>query len=132
MNVIMVRGMPGSGKTTFLNLIQAGLPNAVRVSLDDLMVDENMEYKWNDEHNDICVHHVKAFVASMMNQKFENILLEGFCSEHLVAPWQSFVESYGYKFTCLIAENRHGSASIREGVNPDLLTLIKSEFEVKL
>lgn len=49
---IILRGVPGSGKSTFVNLIKQSSKKTVVHAIDDLHRDDNGKYLWHEEHAD--------------------------------------------------------------------------------
>lgn len=123
-NLIILRGVSGSGKTTFCNL----MPDAVVCCADDYFTDKDGNYNWYPEglgkaHGycwnkfvDACVSHDNIIVANV-NAK--------------PSDWNKYVnqaETLGFIVTFIVLENRHGGKDIH---NVPLETLDRQEKTIR-
>jgi len=132
--LILLRGLPGSGKTTLgktiLRCLSSDDPDVI--SADDFFVDEKGDYnfdvtKLKEAHADCqrrCAHRMKnefsrIVVANTFTQKWEmDIYFE-------------MAERYNYMTHTIIVENRHGGKNVHD-VPEDKLEQMKNRFEISL
>lgn len=131
-NCIILRGLPGSGKSTFADFILASNPGAVHVEADHYVYDENGNYDWKFEN--LRDYHSKA------QSCFDNALNEGVGTivvSNVSSTWKDFkyyfnkAKEQGYKVTSIIVENRNETKSIH-GVPEETLNNMRSKFQVQL
>lgn len=133
-DLILLRGIPGSGKTTLGHVILKWMSNDTTdvLSADDYFMDEKGKYdfdatKLKEAHNDCQVR-----CANKMKNEFSKIVVANtFTQEWEMKTYYEMAERYNYRVHSVIVENRH------EGVNehnvPDeKLEQMKNRFEIKL
>ena len=133
-DLILLRGIPGSGKSTLGNVILNCLPNENHhvLSADDYLINDNGEYKFNssklrEAHND-C--HEKC--AKRMKLEFSKIVVANtFTEEWEMDRYYEMADRYGYRVHSIIVENRHDGKNIH-GVPEDKLQQMKERFQIKL
>jgi predicted kinase len=128
--LILLRGLPGSGKSTFAKSISHAAVGHIEA---DMFFMKEGEYKFDasklkDAHN--WCHDV---VENWMNPfGFETIIVSNtFTQEWEMEAYYKLAEQYGYQVTSLIVENRHGGVNTH-GVPDDKLVQMKNRFEIKL
>ena len=127
----IVRGIPGSGKSTFAKSI-----GGVHIEADQFFM---MNGKYNFDITKIklahkyCQNQTEAWMKTdgtqVNNDKI--VVSNTFTQEWEMEPYFKLAEKYGYKTFSLIVENRHGGVN-EHGVPEDKLELMKTRFEVKL
>lgn len=134
--LFLIRGVPGSGKSTFARLIWNEF--AV-VEADQYFVDkETGEYKFDgskikDAHA-WCQNEVETRMGdNQVNPQYypEIAVSNTFTQEWEMKPYYDMAERYGYKVFSIIVENRHGGKN-EHGVPEEKLEIMKNRFEVKL
>lgn len=134
-DLILLRGLPGSGKTTLGDIIMqtpsSKNTNAV-LSADDFFLDENGNYnfdptKLKEAHNDCLL----KCVERMKNEFSKIVVANTFTQEWEMERYFEIAERYRYRIHTVIVENRHGSKNIHE-VPEDKLQIMKDRFNIKL
>ena len=127
----IVRGIPGSGKSTFAKSI-----GGVHIEADQFFM---MNGKYNFDITKIklahkyCQNQTEAWMKTdgtqVNNDKI--VVSNTFTQEWEMEPYFKLAEKYGYRTFSLIVENRHGGVNEHD-VPEDKLELMKNRFEVKL
>ena len=128
MNKILyiVRGVPGSGKSTFAKSL--GCP----VFEADMFFMKDGVYKFEADklkmaHNWCAIQTQKAMVDDVPKIAVSNT----FTQEWEMETYNKLSEENGYMVFSVIVENRHGGVN-EHGVPEDKLQAMKDRFQVKL
>ena len=133
-NLYIVRGVPGSGKSTFAQSIAKSWQ--IFDADKYFMKNGNYEFDFNglkDAHN-FCKRQVhKAMYPSLVNSLFyRNIVVSNtFTQEWEMKFYQIIAKKYGYKVYTIIVENRHAGKN-EHGVPEEKIEQMKNRFEIKL
>ena len=133
--LFLVRGLPGSGKTTFATAIW----NDYAVcEADKFFYDKEGNYNFDPtklkEAHAWCKNEVESkMIEHQNNQQYypEIAVSNTFTQEWEMEDYFKLAERYGYKIVSLIIENRHGSQNVH-GVPEEKLQIMKNRFEIKL
>ena len=133
-DLILLRGIPGSGKTTLANIILQQPNNNPQevLSADDFFVGDDGEYNF-DPTKLIEAHNYCQFRCSerMRQQKVRIVVANTFTQEWEMDEYFKMAERYNYRIHTIVVENRHGNENIH-GVPKDKLKQMKKRFEIKL
>lgn len=129
--LFLVRGLPGSGKSTFAKAL-----GGINIEADQyFMVDG--EYKFDSSkiklaHN-YCQSQTQAWMGSNGEQvNVDRIVVSNtFTQEWEMDYYYKLAEKYGYRVYSLVVENRHGGVS-EHGVPEEKLEQMRNRFEIKL
>ncbi len=133
--LFLVRGLPGSGKTTFANHIW----NEYAVcEADKFFYDKEGNYNFDaskikDAHA-WCRNEVETRMKDhQINQQYypEIVVSNTFTQEWEMKDYYELAEKYGYKVVSLIIENRHNGKNVH-GVPDEKLEIMRNRFEIKL
>ena len=125
-SLVILRGLPGSGKTTFAELFKAPICSAD----DYLMVDG--KYVWS-QPGVVRAH-------ALCQEKCQRLMIDG---EPLIVisnmnvkprdmrPYTKLAEEFNYKVFSVVVENRHGGVN-DHGVTEEMLADIEERFQIKL
>lgn len=123
--LILLRGLPGSGKSTFAKRICNQHVEA------DMYFIQDGEYKFDftkiKEAHKWC--HDKT--EEWMKQGYNVVVSNTFTQDWEMAAYFKLAEVYGYRVHSLIVENRHGGVNTH-GVPEDKLQAMKDRFEISL
>ena len=122
----IVRGIPGSGKSTFANSL--GCP----VFEADMYFMKDGEYKFEADKLKLAHNWCKLRVEHSMEDDLPKIAVSNtFTQEWEMEAYYGLAKQYGYTVFSVIIENRHGGVN-EHGVPEDKLQMMKDRFETKL
>jgi predicted kinase len=132
--LILLRGLPGSGKTTLAKIIlQLRSTDEPEVlSADDFFEDKEGDYNF-DPTKLKEAHNYCQFRCSerMRQQKAKIVVANTFTQEWEMDEYFKMAERYNYRVHTVVVENRHGNENVH-GVPEDKLQQMKNRFQIKL
>lgn len=129
--LFIVRGLPGSGKSTFAKTL-----GGTHFETDNFFMVDG-EYKFDVTKlkvaHEWCQNSVNtAMILNITTDLNSTIVVSNtFTQEWEMKPYFDMAETYGYRVFSLIVENRHGGVN-QHGVPEDKLEIMKNRFETKL
>jgi len=123
----IVRGIPGSGKSTFAKQLTSNVFEA-----DHYFIDNEGNYNFDpskikDAHKD-CQDNVRyAMESSISKIAVSNTSTQ----DWELQPYYELATKYGYTVFSIVVENRHEGVN-QHGVPEDKLELMRNRFEIKL
>jgi len=131
----LVRGLPGSGKSTFANTIT----NEFSVcEADKFFYDKEGNYNFDGSRLKLahvwCFNQVRTRMEdNKLNPQFypEIVVSNTFTQEWEMEKYYELAEEYGYKVFSIIVENRHSGVN-QHGVPAEKIEQMKNRFEIKL
>jgi predicted kinase len=131
----LVRGLPGSGKSTFANTIT----NQFSVcEADKFFYDEEGNYNFDANKLSAAHEWCKYAVELRMKDNQDNeqfyphiVVSNTFTKEWEMAEYFELAKKYEYMVFTIIVENRHGGVN-QHGVPAEKLEQMKNRFEIKL
>ena len=127
----IVRGIPGSGKSTFAKSLGGTHFEA------DMFFMKDGEYKFDmfklKEAHKWCQDSVNtAMILNTTADLNKTIVVSNtFTQEWEMKPYFELAEVHGYKVFSIIIENRHGGVN-EHNVPEEVLSSMKNRFEIKL
>ena len=126
-DLILLRGLPGSGKTT----LGYGF-GVVPLSADDYFHDEEGNYDFNARDLPKAHKWCRIRTEHQMEDGVEKIVVANtFTQEWEFKEYYELANQYGYRVHSLIVENRHGSKDIHN-VPAEKIVAMRERFDVKL
>ena len=126
--LILLRGIPGAGKSTFAQSLDCPVFEADQYFIDS----ETGEYKFDGSKIKLAHNWCKLRVEQSMEDDSQKIAVSNtFTQEWEMDAYYELAKQYGYRVFSLIVENRHGGIN-EHGVPEDKLEIMKNRFEVKL
>jgi adenylate kinase family enzyme len=133
--LFLVRGLPGSGKTSFASAIWNDYDVC---EADKFFYNKEGNYNFDPsklkEAHAWCKNEVETRMIDHQNneQYYPEIAVSNtFTQEWEMEDYFKLAVKYGYKVVSLIIENRHGGQNVH-GVPEDKLQIMKNRFEIKL
>jgi predicted kinase len=124
--LILLRGLPGSGKTTFAkHLVDTHHVEADRYFMHD------GEYKFDASKLKAAHNWCLEVTEAWMVKGFSIVVSNTFTQEWEMQAYYDLAKKYGYKVNSIIVENRHGGVN-EHNVPQETLDKMKQRFEVKL
>jgi predicted kinase len=110
--LILVRGLPGSGKTSFAKIISEG-GNYPVFEIDDYFTDDQGTYSFRfDENHSAYKQCIEKVEAAMQQHCPKIIVANTFTMEWEIEPYLRLGILYNYKTHVVVMENRHGSSNV--------------------
>lgn len=128
--LIILRGLPGSGKSTFARLLTLGR-NAVIIENDQFMY-ENGLYIWKPSKLKSAVKHTNETLYKAIKSEVEFIVISNVNTRP--SDFETYAEmgrKNGYKVSTVIVENR-GNTKSRHNVDESTLNNMENNFDIKL
>jgi predicted kinase len=130
--LILLRGLPGSGKTTFAEQLDGS-----HFETDNYFLDENGNY--NFDGSKLKVAHqwcqdlaLNAMILNHTTGENKTIVVSNtFTQEWEMKPYMDMAKDWGYTVFSIIVENRHGGIN-QHGVPEDKLQQMEDRFEFKI
>jgi len=125
-DLVLVRGIPGSGKTTFASLIDPD----VRISADDFFVNENGEYEFDSNKLPDAHAWCQTQVWNAMTNRQPVICVDNtFTQVWEIIYYYQAAATHGYRVHSTVVENRH-SGKNQHGVPEKHVKRMKDRFQV--
>ena len=123
----IVRGIPGSGKTTFAKQLTSNVFEA-----DHYFYDNDGNYNFIASEIKEAHKECQQFVGYAMESGIPKIAVSNtFTQEWELQPYYELAIKYGYYVTSIIVENRHGGTNVHD-CPEDIIELMRNRFEIKL
>lgn len=131
-SLILLRGLPGSGKTTLAKLLSENNTYPI-FSVDDYFTDEQTgEYIFNFQNNHLAYKQCEALTHDAMQQAIPKILVHNtFTMDWEMEPYFKLAAKFNYHLFIVTVENYHGHQNVHE-VSDEQLQKMAEKFKVKL
>lgn len=127
--MFIIRGIPGSGKSTFAAKL-AALLHCEQIEADQYFM-HNGVYVFDESKRHDAWRWVRSRTLYELKQGNDVVLSEVFAKEKSMKPFRKLAEEYGYQVTYLIVENRHAGVDVHD-VPHDVLKSMRDSFSIKL
>ena len=129
--IVMLRGVPGAGKTTLAEALATN--HTLLVAADDYMLDEDGNYLFNPNRLKLCHYKCKMAVEDGINHgRYSKIIVHNTSTQEWeMKPYFDLAEKYDINIYSVIVESRHGSHNIHD-VPFHSIVAMKDRFEVEL
>jgi predicted kinase len=126
-SLIIVRGIPGSGKSTFAKILGRAVCTA-----DDWHTDRNGNYNWKPENVGKSHAWCQRKCERFMKRSIERVIIANTSTtEKELDVYYQLAEKYGYRVYSIIVENRHDGVS-EHNVPEETIEKMKNRFNIKL
>jgi predicted kinase len=125
-NLYLLRGLPGSGKTTLAQSI-----SGLHVEADMFFVKDGV-YQFDASKLKLAHEWCRNKVKFWMESNVESIIVTNtFTQKWEMDGYYRMAEDYGYTVFSLIVENRHGGINVHN-VPVETLNKMRERFEISL
>lgn len=129
-DVIILRGIPGAGKSTFAQLLTE-LEGTVICSQDDFFIKDG-KYQFDKGRIPLAVEFCKEKFDKAIESNAPRIILDNTNVEgRFMSYYVNKAKSSGYRVFRLIVENINGTSSVHN-VPLSTINSMKTRFEIKL
>lgn len=125
--VYIVRGLPGSGKSTFAQTLANSL-SIPYIEADQYFYKDGV---YEFDATKLHLAHQYCFDTFCANAKSGCIVSNTFIKEKYLKPYIDYCIENNIQYTVLIVENRHGNKNVHN-VPDDVVDNMKKCFSVKL
>lgn len=124
--IILLRGLPGAGKTTLSNEFDCPC-----FSADDYFTDADGNYNFDPSRIAAAHGYCLANVRDELYKSNRVCVANTFTQQWEMQPYFDLAEEFGVPIHCVIVENRHESESIHD-VPEVAIEKMRDRFEVNL
>jgi predicted kinase len=130
--LVICRGIPGSGKSSFAKTL-----GGIHIEADQYFVDGDGNYNFDGSKiklaHEYCRSQTEAWMKTDGTQvNVDKIVVSNtFTQFWEMEPYFELAEKYGYKTFSIVVENRHGGVN-QHGVPEEKVEQMKTRFELKL
>ena len=126
----IVRGIPGSGKSTFSKTLVK--KDYCHKEADMFFVDRDGNYNFEPSKIKDAHQWCQEEMDFLMRLELSPVVVSNtFTQEWEMQTYIDLAKKYGYQVTTLIIENRHGNSNVHN-VPAETLDRMRQRFEVKL
>ena len=123
--LILVRGLPGAGKSTFAKTL-----GGIHIEADHYFMKDG-EYKFDASKLKQAHECCRTSTEGWMVEGYNIVVSNTFTQEWEMETYYELAKRYDYQVHSLIVENRHDGVN-EHGVPADKLEQMKNRFEIKL
>lgn len=130
-SLILLRGLPGSGKTELAKVLSEGKYPVL--SVDDYFTDkETGEYKFQFDKNHLAYKQCESSTRKLMEHKHPKIFVDNtFTLEWETEPYIRMANELGYRLFVVTVENFHGNKNIHN-IGEEQIEKMAAKYKVKL
>ena len=130
--LILLRGLPGSGKTTLAKLLSENGKYPIH-SIDAYFTDAKTgAYNFEFDKNHLAYKQCEEQTLASIKQGAEKIFIDNtFTIEWELEPYFTLASPHNYQIFALTVENRHGSKNIHH-VSDEQLQKMAAKYKVVL
>ncbi len=129
--LVLVRGLPGSGKSTFADMLSE-LAGFQSFSLDTFFMDEKGNYAFDFKRNHLAYKDCQNKVEIAMKAEAPRILVDQtFALLWEIQPYLELGKKYSYQIFVCTMENRHEGENIH-GITDEQLVKMSKNFNLQL
>lgn len=129
--LIIIRGLPGSGKSTLSEVLSENSKYPV-FSIDDYFTDDNGNYNFEFSENYKAYIHCESRTEDAMRALYPKIFIDNvFSLEWEMEPYLKLAGLYNYRVHIITVENRHGCENVHH-ISSEQIEKMAAKYKVKL
>ncbi len=130
-SLILLRGLPGSGKTTLAKELSEKGKYPV-FSIDDYFTSANGDYKFEFDKNHLAYKQCEENTRVAMQKGSSKIFLDNvFSIEWELEPYFKLASEFQYKLFVITVENRHKGRNVHE-ISDEQIQKMAEKYKVVL
>jgi len=129
--LILIRGLPGSGKSTFAQLISEGGKYQV-FSIDQYFTNKEGNYQFDYKQNHLAYKNCEELAEKSMQKEASKVIIDNtFTLEWEMDPYLKLAQTYNYRVHVITVENYHNGKNIH-GISSEQIEKMAAKYKVKL
>lgn len=130
-SLIILRGLPGSGKSTFADVLSENGKYPV-FSIDSFFTNENGDYNFVHTENHLAYKACESNTEQQLKQGVEKVIVDNtFTIEWELEPYLKLAKEYNYRVFVMTMENRHDGKNIHQ-IPEEQIEKMRQKFRVIL
>ncbi len=129
-HLYLIRGLPGSGKSTFAKTL-ADCLGCKQYEHDQYLYTEEGEYLWTESRMAYAYRQCLRDTESAMVEGNPVVVSNVFPTSKALKNYRKLAEKYGYRVTYIVVENRRGGVNIHD-VPQEELDNMRAAFQVAI
>jgi len=131
-SLILLRGLPGSGKTTLAQVISENGLYPI-YSIDDFFTDSiSGEYQFVFKDNHLAYKHCEQQTQKAMEEDVTKIVLHNtFTMDWEIEPYFKMAKVFNYRVFVMTVENYHGQSNCHH-ISDEQLFKMAQKYKIKL
>jgi predicted kinase len=131
LDLILLRGLPGAGKTTLAKVLSDEGKFPV-FSIDDYFTDEMGRYEFRFQENHLAYKQCEERVGDAMQQGVSKIIVHNtFTMEWEMEPYVKLAAEHSYRLHVATVEKWHDGTNVHE-IPQEHIERMRSKYTVKL
>lgn len=130
MNLYLIRGLPGSGKSTFAQELACGL-DCNHFEHDKYLYTDEGEYLWTEGRMAYAYRQCLRDTEATMAEGEPVVVSNVFPTAKSLKNYRKLAEKYSYRVTYIVVENRRGGTNIHD-VPQEALDNMREVFQVSI
>ncbi|MDF3818593.1 AAA family ATPase [Leptospira sp. 96542] len=129
--LLVLRGIPGSGKTTLAKTIS--LSNGAPIfSIDSYFETDSGEYEFDYKKNHLAYKECESKTKQALMDDVPFVIVDNtFTLDWELEPYSRLANEFGYRFFVVTVENRHGGSNVH-GISNEQINKMKGKYQVVL
>ncbi|TGM02358.1 ATP-binding protein [Leptospira jelokensis] len=129
--LLLLRGIPGSGKTTLAKEISKS-NGAPILSIDSYFENEKGEYHFDYTKNHLAYKECESKTKDALEKGIPFVIVDNtFTLEWEMKPYEDLAKTFGYLCFVVTVENRHGGKNVHQ-IPEEQIEKMKAKFKVVL
>jgi predicted kinase len=131
-SLILLRGLPGCGKTTLADILCENRKYPV-FSVDSYFTHpETGVYAFDFQNNHLAYRQCETQTADALSLGVEKVFVDNtFTLEWELKPYYDMAEKYGYRVFTITVENRHGGKNIH-GITDEQIEKMAAKYKINI